>query len=233
MLYTLRTFDVARADVPRFVELSEGQIWPWLEGRDGRALGLWRVIMGGAEQVVLITRYESLAHWEETRLWSDPGARPISPELEARGHAAQRERATLMRATELIALRPISRRMPVTDGDDDQPGIYALRTFQSRQADDAEFARLSEDAIWPWFETMGARTLCLWRTLIAEEPHLLMLTRYDDLTHWEATRGAGLEPSDPAHRQRWQTARDALTRRAALTLRSGVRILQPISQRRP
>lgn len=229
----MRTFDVARADVPRFVELSEGAIWPWLEGRDGRALGLWQTVMGAPERIVLITRYESLAHWEGTRVWSDPDARPIPADLEERGHAAQRERAALMRATDLIAMRPISQRMPIDDAPEAAPGIYALRTYRARPADDAEFARLSEEAIWPWFETLGVRTVALWRTVIAQDPHLLMLTRYDHLAHWEAARGAGPEPSDPEPRALWQAARDAIARRAALAEGAGWRILRPISRRRP
>jgi len=87
LIYTLRTFLVDRANVRRFVELSEGSIWPALEQRDGRALGLWNVVMGGAERIVLMTRYDSLAHWQESRGWPESqqvGTRSEGLSLEGR-----------------------------------------------------------------------------------------------------------------------------------------------------
>lgn len=233
MIYTLRTFLVDRPNVRRFVELSEGEIWPWLEQRDGRALGLWSVVLGGQERIVLITRYDSLDHWQQTRPWLTGGQGAVAADLHQRGRAAVAERAALTRDTDVIALQPVSARMPLTDAPEPEPGIYTLRSFRVRPRDDAEFARLTEESIWPWFETMGSRHLGLWRAVIAEDPQLYMLSRYRDLAHWEATRQAGPEPSDPALRPRWQAARAALARRAELTLHSGVRVLRPISTRRP
>jgi hypothetical protein len=230
VIYTLRTFLVERANFRRFVELSEGAIWPALEQRDGRSLGLWSVVMGGAERIVLITRYESLAHWQETRGW--PEGRQGSPRGAIGGDAVV-ERAVITRETDLIALEPLSRRMPIDDAPEERPGLYTLRSFRVRGQDHAEFVRLTEEIIWPWFERMGSRHLCLWRTTIAEEPKLYMLSRYDDLAHWEATRGAGPEPADPEQRPGWQAAREALAARAALTQHSGVLLLRPISSRRP
>ncbi len=234
MIYTLRTFLVDRANVRRFVELSEGSIWPALEQRDGRALGLWNVVMGGAERIVLMTRYDSLAHWQESRGWPESqqvGTRSEGLSLE--GRQAVADRAAMTRDTDLVGLQPLSRRMPLDDTPEDRPGLYALRTFRVRPRDDAEFARLSEEVIWPWFETMGSRHLCLWRGIIAENPQLYMLSRYHDISHWQLTRGAGPEPSDLLQRERWHAARQALAQRAALTEHTGVRLLRPISLRRP
>lgn len=234
MIYTMRTFQVDRANVRRFVELSEGGVWPALEGRDGRALGLWSVVIGGPERVLLITRYESLAHWQETRPWPEVQQRGAPPDqIVGRGRDAGVERAAMTRETDLIALQPLSRRMPVEDAPEARPGIYTLRSFRVRPQGQAEFARLTEEVIWPWFETLGSRHLCLWRATIAEDPQLYMLSRYDDLAHWEATRGAGPEPTNPAQRERRQAARQALADRAALTQHSGMRVLRPISSRRP
>jgi len=66
MLYTMRTFLVDRADVARFVELSETAIWPALEGREGRALGLWQVVMGGEERIVLLNIARATTPYMET-----------------------------------------------------------------------------------------------------------------------------------------------------------------------
>jgi hypothetical protein len=233
VIYTLRTFLVARAAIARFVELSEHGVWPALEQRDGRALGLWTVVMGGPERIVLMTRYDSLAHWQATRSWPAAAHRAVPADEQRRGREAGVARAALTRETDLIALQPLSRRMPLADAPETEPGIYTLRTFRVRPRDDGEFAHLTEEAIWPWFETMGSRHLGLWRAIIAEDPQLYMLSRYDDLAHWQATRGAGPEPDDASQRQRWRAARDALARRAALTQHSGVRVLRPISARRP
>lgn len=231
MINTMRTFLVERANYRRFVELSEGAIWPALEQRDGRALGLWSVVMGGAERILLITRYESLAHWQETRGWGERAQAGGGGSALVGG--AGFERSAMTRETDLIALEPLSRRMPLEDAPEAKPGLYTLRSFRVRGPDHAEFARLTEDVIWPWFERLGSRHLCLWRTTIAEEPKLYMLSRYDDLAHWQATRGAGQEPAEPEQRRGWQAAREALTARAALTQHSGVLLLRPISSRRP
>jgi len=227
MLYTLRTFLVDRANVARFVELSETGVWPALEGRDGRALGLWQVVLGGEERIVLITRYESLAHWQQTRSWPENRAAPWP----AAGREAVAARAALTRETDVIAMQPLGTRRPPEDTPDGAPGIYALRSFQVRPGDVAEFVRRSEEAVWPWYEAQGARPLGLWRAHVAERPLIWMLTHYADLGVWEASRDPGPEPEDPALRTKWRALRAA--NRSDLIQASGVRILRPISARRP
>src|SRR5579885_1108793 len=173
MLYTMRTFLVDRANVARFVELSERGVWPALERRDGRALGLWQVVLGGEERIVLITRYESLAHWQQTRSWPENRAAPWP----AAGREAVAARAALTRETDVIALQPFGNRRLPEDTPDSTPGIYALRSFDVRPADVAEFVRRTEQAVWPWYETRGARPLGMWRAHVAEQPRLWMVTR--------------------------------------------------------
>ncbi|HLZ70085.1 MAG TPA: NIPSNAP family protein [Dehalococcoidia bacterium] len=231
MLYTMRTFLVDRANVTRFVELSETAIWPALEGRDGRALGLWQVVMGGAERIVLITRYESLAHWQQTRAWPENRVQGAQPDRwPASGREAVAARAAITRETDVIALQPLGERRPPENTPDGTPGIYALRSFQVRAGDVAEFVRRTEAAVWPWYETQGARPLGMWRAHVAEQPLLWMLTRYADLGVWEASRDLGPEPED-ATRAQWQALQRA--NRSELVQASGVRILRPISSRRP
>ena len=57
MIYTIRTFHVHRKDYAEFVRFSEEQIWPAIEEKGARALGLWVVAIGGPERIFLMTRY--------------------------------------------------------------------------------------------------------------------------------------------------------------------------------
>lgn len=56
---------------------------------------------------------------------------------------------------------------------------------------------------------------------------------YDDMAHWESTRGPSPEPSDPEMRGIWEKARDAVMERRSITLETNVKALRPISLRRP
>ena len=73
MIYTIRTFQVDPQNYRDFVRQSEEEIWPGLEKLGARSLGLWTTIIGGAERILLMTRYDSLAHWQETRNWDTGG----------------------------------------------------------------------------------------------------------------------------------------------------------------
>src|SRR5690606_38607302 len=94
MLITLRTWRVHRADHAEFARMSEEEYWPEFDRLDGRALGMWVVRVGGPERLMIMTRYESLQHWLDTRAWG------ASPSLRA---LAER-RDALSDETDLIAL---------------------------------------------------------------------------------------------------------------------------------
>lgn len=225
MIYTIRTFQVERQNFGEFVRLSEEKIWPALESQGGRSLGLWVIAIGGAERIFLMTRYDSLAHWQETRNWGVRGGRLQST-------AAERTR--LVQDTDLIALRPLSQRQPEGDAPEAEPGIYTLRTFDVEQTNIDRFVKLSEDGWWPWVEKgQGLRPLGLWFSIIAPETRIFLMTRYNNLAHWEATRGPGPEPSDPEMHATWEKGRTALHERSAMTRQTNVKVLRPISRRRP
>jgi hypothetical protein len=225
MIYTIRTFEVERKNYREFVRLSEEEIWPGFEGMDGRALGLWIVTMGGAERILLMTRYKSLAHWQETRNWGDQGNAL---------RKAVAARAELIGDTDLIALRPLTRRQPEEDAKESEPGIYTMRTFRVEPGNINRFASLSEDGWWPWVDKVqNVRPLGLWLSIIAPEVRIYLMARYDDMAHWEATRGPGPEPTDPEMREFWEKARAAIMERTSITLDTNVRVLRPISRRRP
>ena len=72
-----------------------------------------------------------------------------------------------------------------------------------------------------------------WLSVIAPETRIYMMSRYNDLTHWEATRGPGPEPSDPEMQAVWEKGRAALRERTTMHRQTDVRILRPISRRLP
>lgn len=221
MIFTLRTFHVDRKDHAEFADISEERIWPDLEKRGARPIGLWSVVLGGPERILVMTRYDSLAHWQATRGWD-------------RSSRASSARAALVGDTSVIALRLLTRRHPTKDDTSDNPGIYTIRTFEVRDNDVDRLVHLSEERWWHWAET-GLRHMPLgqWLSIIAPEKRIYMMTRYDDMAHWEQTRDASPEPSDPELKRIWADGYAAVRERSRMCLSTDVKILRPISARRP
>ena len=221
MIFTLRTFHVERKDHAEFVNISEQRIWPDLEKKGARPIGLWSVVLGGPERILAMTRYDSLAQWQETRSWE-------------RLSVASSGRAALVKDTNVIALRLLTRRYPTKDDTSDNPGIYTVRTFEVRDNDVDRLVYLSEERWWHWAET-GLRHMPLgqWISIIAPKRRIYMMTRYDDMAHWEQTRDASPEPSDPELKRIWADGYAAVRERSRMCLSTNVKILRPISGRRP
>ncbi len=225
MIYTIRTFQVDPQNYRDFVRQSEEEIWPGLEKLGARSLGLWTTIIGGAERILLMTRYDSLAHWQETRNWDTGGGALRS---------AASERAKLIRDTDLIALSPLTQTQPEGDAAEAEPGIYTVRRFDVERENISRLVELSEEGCWPWVTRgQGIRPVGQWLSIISPETRVYMMARYDNLAHWEATRGPGPEPSDPEMRAIWDKGRTALRERSAIVRQTDVRVLRPISHRRP
>jgi len=105
-----RTFVVPPRDVERFEELSRLHIWPYMEARGCKILGLFTIVHGGPnDELVLLTAYDSLAHWEATRLNRPPeeGGAQLR-ELWERAAEAARERAQLTVRTHTRVLGPVT-----------------------------------------------------------------------------------------------------------------------------
>ena len=221
MIFTLRTFHVERKDHAEFVNISEERIWPDLEKKGAGPIGLWSVVLGGPERILAMTRYDSLAQWQETRSWERPSD-------------ASSGRAALVKDTNVIALRLLTRRHPTKDDTSDKPGIYTVRTFEVRDNDVDRLVYLSEERWWHWAEK-GLRHMPLgqWISIIAPEKRIYMMTRYDDMAHWEQTRDASPEPSDPELKRIWADGYAAVRERSRMCLSTSVKILRPISGRRP
>jgi hypothetical protein len=86
---TMRHWRVRKGSFPQFLKVSQEGVWPYFEKIGARVVGMWQVMnvtlddqAGGLEnsgyqvmrdngkgydEVVLVTRYASLDHWQATR----------------------------------------------------------------------------------------------------------------------------------------------------------------------
>lgn len=213
MLMTLRTWHVQRRDHAEFARLSEERYWPEFDRLDGRALGMWAIRVGGPERLMIMTRYESLEHWLGTRAW---GARA------GRLKALSERRDRMIQDTDLIAMLALSRRQPVSDAPEAEPGVYVLEAFRAKLDDMEHFRELTEDVWAPWAEVEGGvRLVGMWRSYVGPQDRIHVLTRADSFGVWEARHGHTID-----------CAR-ALVERAAMSERTCVQLLYPVTRRRP
>jgi hypothetical protein len=228
LIYTMRFCQVDRQHHEEFRRLSEEGVWLRQPRVGNRALGLWVVVMGGPERLVLMTRYESLAHWQETRRWGGRRAE------ESGGDSPGARRNLLVRDYEVIALRPLSRRQPLEDGPEGEPGIYTLRTFRVAREARERFVQLAEESVWPWVERgKGCRPVGMWLSYVAPEERIYVLTRFDGLEHWERTLGISPPPEDAALRPLWERYAAASEILSGLAAESSIKVLRPLSRRMP
>jgi hypothetical protein len=106
-----RSFTVERGSVREFERLSREGIWPYMEARGCKILGLFTIAHGGpSDEVILLTAYDSLAHWEATRLDAPPpeGSSDELRELARKAAEAGRERNKLTRVSSTRVLRPVT-----------------------------------------------------------------------------------------------------------------------------
>ena len=213
MLMTMRTWHVQRRDYAEFARISEETYWPEFDQLEGRALGMWVIRVGGPERVVIMTRYDSLEHWLGTRAWGASAKRL---------DAIASRRDLMFQDTDLIAMLALSRRQPIADAPEAEPGVYVLETFRAKHDDTEHFRELTEDVWAPWAEAQGGvRLVGMWRSYVGPQDQVHVLTRADDFRIWEQRHGHDVE-----------CAR-ALEERAAMSRRDSVMLLYPISRRRP
>jgi len=101
-VYAHRWFWIEPGDWDEFLALSEDGIWPFLESDGCRIVGLWEAAQTEAaplRELLLITRYPSVAHWERTRMQSADPPPGADAALYARALAAGRKRAPLTQRT--------------------------------------------------------------------------------------------------------------------------------------
>lgn len=106
-----RSFTIQRGTVREFERLSREAIWPYMEARGCKILGLFANVHGGpSDEVVLLTAYDSLAHWESTRLELPPpaGSDAELAALQQAAFEANRERSKLTLVSSTRVLRPVT-----------------------------------------------------------------------------------------------------------------------------
>jgi hypothetical protein len=111
--------------------------------------------------------------------------------------------------------------------------VYVLRTWKVKPGAWSEFQELSHGAIWPAMEAAGAKVIGLWQTIIGEGNEAVLLTRYDDLAHWERTRVWAAPPPQGVAPELWQRAAEAVRRRQELTESTHARVLAQSTHRAP
>lgn len=103
-----RSFTIERGSFEEFERLSREAIWPYFEARGCKILGLFQNVHGGpSDEVLLMTAYASLAHWESTRpgVPPPPGSPPELIEMAKKAAEAVRERTRLVRVSQTRVLR--------------------------------------------------------------------------------------------------------------------------------
>src|SRR5690606_35068100 len=61
----------------------------------------------------------------------------------------------------------VSRRQPLADAPEAEPGVYVLETFRAKRDDMEHFRELTEDVWAPWAEAQGGvRLVGMWRSYI-------------------------------------------------------------------
>jgi hypothetical protein len=114
---------------------------------------------------------------------------------------------------------------PIDAAPPPEGGVYAHRWFWLQPQDWAEFVTLSQEGVWPYFESDGCRIIGLWRSMEPGQPaRALLITRYPSVAHWERTRLQSAEPPPGTDERLYRQAQDAGRRRAEITERSIVRL---------
>lgn len=106
-----RSFTIERGALKEFDRLSREGIWPYMEARGCKILGLFSIMHGGpSDEVLLLTAYDSMAHWESTRLELEPPAGSPQELIDLRIKAADagRERNTLTKVSSTRVLRLVT-----------------------------------------------------------------------------------------------------------------------------
>ena len=111
-VYVLRTWKIKPGSWREFQELSHNDIWPALEAAGAKIIGLWTTIIGEGNEAVLLTRYDDLAMWERTRVWTGTAPEGVEQDTWRRAAEAVRKRQALTESTHARVLSPSEYRAP-------------------------------------------------------------------------------------------------------------------------
>ena len=204
-VYEYRTIRIRRASWPRLADALFGPVDDATRSAGGSLFAVCAGVIGFASDEGAVIR-----------AWPDEGA-------------LTRDADRTLAAADMVveaAYEPLSPTVrPAGATPPRSAGVYAHRWFWLRDQDWDEFQRLSEEGVWPYFESDGCEIIGLWR---APEPgpqvRALLLTRYPSVAHWERTRLQSAEPPPGADAELYRRAQEAGRRRADLTDRSIVRL---------
>ena len=115
-IYTVRTFQIdMKKDLPKFIDLSENRWWPWVRLGEGvRPICQWTTIISDAPRIYMMTRYDSLSHWEGHQLGNaretlaDSNLQAIYDDA----LIAIEQRREIVKETSVKILKPMSRALP-------------------------------------------------------------------------------------------------------------------------
>lgn len=139
---------------------------------NGTLFGCWRSLVGlglGRDEGLTLLSYES------------------ADEATAAREAASGIGAQFLEVTQAQNLEASVR--PTSDAPPEYPGVYVFRWFELENSDWPDFRDLSNTA-WPNMESVFDVNICgFWRSQErSDETHVLLATRYADLSVWEASR---------------------------------------------
>jgi hypothetical protein len=204
LTYDYRTLRIARAGWPALAASMHGAAAAAIRDAGGSLFGLFAGVIGLASDEGVV-----ISAWPEAEALATHAARiaALAGALESSGERL------------VATVRPIDATPPR------EPGVYAHRWFWLQPQDWPEFLSLSEEGVWPYFESDGCRIVGLWRSMEAGPmAKALLVTRYPSVAHWERTRLQSPEPPPGAHERLYHAARSAGRRRAEITERSIVRL---------
>ncbi len=110
-VYVLRTWRTKPGTWPEFQQLSNEGVWPAMEAAGAKIIGLWTTIIGDNNEVVLVTRYETLDMWERTR-FTQPAPEGVDEDLWKRGREAVIKRQALTESSHARVMTPSEFRAP-------------------------------------------------------------------------------------------------------------------------
>ena len=205
MIYEYRTVRIERAGWRALERAIDDGVADATRAAGGSVFALFAGMIGFASDEGVLVRA-----WPDTENLAQQGERTLSS-------------ATQIIESEVERLAPSVR--PIDATPPREQGVYAHRWFWLQPQDWTEFVRLSEEGIWPYFESDGCRIIGLWRSM---EPgplaKALLITRYPSVAHWERTRLQSDEVPSGADERLYRAAQDAGRHRAQMTVRSIVRL---------
>lgn len=204
-VYEYRTFRIQRSTWPRLADALSGAVDERTTAAGGSLFAAFAGLIGlASDEGVLV------------RAWSDVDALARHAEITlSPGGVIEESRYEILEPT----VRPLDATPPRMEG------VYAHRWFWLQPHDWLEFERLSQDGIWPYFESDGCGIVGLWRSNHTTTlTKALLITRYPSVAHWERTRLQAAEVPRGADEALYRRAQEAGRRRARLTERSIVRL---------